>query len=101
MSTTSFPLVKIDGNYSFFIIESTTATERVVVFTLKANEEFDYETQDTYKIRATANDSHNSVTVLLTIQVEDVGETPYMNPNTSSQYFSIEENAVCNNPKFE
>ena len=80
----------------FHFLETLTATTRKAVVTLKPNEEFDYETQDTYKIYAKSYDGTNSATVLLTIQVTDVGEAPTMNPNTTEQYFAIEENAVCN-----
>jgi hypothetical protein len=79
----------------FLFQETVTATARKAVVTLKPNEEFDYETLDTYKIYAKASDGTNTATGLLTIQVRDVGEAPTMNPNTTEQYFTIEENAVC------
>ncbi|XP_060564282.1 uncharacterized protein LOC132723562 [Ruditapes philippinarum] len=91
------------GADMFEITETVTATARKAVVTLKPNEEFDYETLDTYKIYAKASDGTNTATGLLTIQVRDVGEAPTMNPNTTEQYFTIEENAagtVIGSPSF-
>ncbi|XP_053382320.1 protocadherin Fat 1-like isoform X2 [Mercenaria mercenaria] len=91
------------GVNMFDITETVTSTERNAVVSLKLNEEFNYEGQDTYKIYATASDGVNSASVLLTIQVVDIGEAPNMNPNTTSQSFIIEENAagtVIGSPSF-
>ncbi|KAL4217915.1 hypothetical protein ACF0H5_022654 [Mactra antiquata] len=94
----------ISGQNMFHIEETNTGTERTAVVTLKEFKEFDYETQDTYKITAYAFDGILlSDGVLLTIQINDTGEIPYLSPATDSQSFEIEENAegsIIGSPSF-
>ena len=62
--------------------------------TLASGKTFDYETQNSYGITARAFDGVASATALITVEIDDVGEAPTLNPDTPVQTFTIDENTV-------
>ncbi|XP_052762941.1 protocadherin gamma-A2-like [Mya arenaria] len=90
----SYEYDPVESSDMFEINETQTAGEITAEVKLKDLREFDYEVQNAYKIYARAYDGvqYSGLSgVLLNIVINDIGETPTLDPPTTSQSFSAEE----------
>lgn len=87
----SYSYTPADGEDMFSLTETGAGTYTA---TLASGKTFNYETQSSYEIKATAFDGVLSSTALVAIQVDDVGEAPTLQPETPVQTFTIDESTT-------
>ena len=66
----------------------------IYTVTLASGKTLNYETVSSYEIKASAFDGGLTTTAVITVQINDVGEAPALNPDTPVQTFTIDESTV-------
>ena len=85
---------KLYYTFKIRLFQSTDSGGGTYTVTLASGKTLNYETVSSYEIKASAFDGGLTTTAVITVQINDVGEAPTLNPDTPVQTFTIDESTV-------